>query len=157
MNEKLDLYKHIYKDCEMSIFTLTKLLEELKEKDNKIKKDVEEILKGYERYKDKQISLNTVQKELRENIEYYMTNTKIIIEGLQKVGFKTFGGDNAPYVWLKIPNNMKSWDFFDILLNDVVGTPGVGFGPSGEGYFRLTSFGTYEATKEAMERFDAVL
>ena len=83
-----------------------------------------------------------------------MFNTRIINEGLKKAGFITFGGDNAPYVWLKIPNNMKSWDFFDILLNElgVVGTPGVGFGPSGEGYFRLTGFGTKEDTEEAIKR-----
>ena len=98
--------------------------------------------------------LPEAQKELKENIAYYMFNTRIINEGLKKAGFITFGGDNAPYVWLKIPNNMKSWDFFDILLNElgVVGTPGVGFGPSGEGYFRLTGFGTKEDTEEAIKR-----
>ena len=103
--------------------------------------------------------LPEAQREIKENIAYYMTNTKIINEGLQKVGLKTFGGENAPYVWLEIPNNMKSWEFFDMLLNEVgvVGTPGVGFGPSGEGYFRLTGFGTREDTEEAIRRIQNIL
>ena len=94
------------------------------------------------------------QKEIKKNIEYYMENAKIIKDGLEKAGFTTFGGVNAPYIWLKVPENMKSWEFFDKLLEkaNVVGTPGVGFGPSGEGYFRLTAFGTKENTEEAMKR-----
>ena len=94
------------------------------------------------------------QKEIRENIQYYLNNTKIIKEGLKLAGFETFGGDNAPYVWLKVPDGMKSWEFFDELLEKVgvVGTPGVGFGPSGEGYFRLTGFGTKENTEKAVEK-----
>lgn len=94
------------------------------------------------------------QKEIKENIKYYMKNSKIIKEGLEKIGFKTFGGENAPYVWLKISEGVTSWEFFDDLLENVgvVGTPGVGFGPSGEGYFRLTGFGTRENTEKAVER-----
>ncbi len=94
------------------------------------------------------------QKQIRENIQYYMENAKIIKEGLKEAGYKVFGGENAPYIWLKVPAGMSSWEFFDELLNqaNVVGTPGVGFGPSGEGYFRLTAFGTRENTIEAMER-----
>ena len=94
------------------------------------------------------------QKEIKENIDYYKENAKIILEGLKEIGIKAYGGVNSPYVWLKTPNNMKSWDFFDMLLEkaNVVGTPGEGFGPSGEGYFRLTAFGTKENTIEAMER-----
>ena len=94
------------------------------------------------------------QQQIKENIEYYMNNTKNIKEGLEKIGFKTFGGENAPYVWLKVPNNKNSWEFFDELLEHVgvVGTPGVGFGPSGEGYFRLTGFGTKENTEKAVLR-----
>ena len=94
------------------------------------------------------------QKQIKENIEYYMENARIIREGLKKAGYETFGGINAPYIWLKTPNNMKSWDFFDELLTkyNIVGTPGVGFGPNGEGYFRLTAFGSRENTIEAMKR-----
>ncbi|MCI8655154.1 MAG: LL-diaminopimelate aminotransferase [Clostridia bacterium] len=94
------------------------------------------------------------KQQIRENIEYYMANAKIIKEGLEKAGFICYGGVNSPYVWLKTPNEMKSWDFFDKLLNEVavVGTPGVGFGECGEGYFRLTAFGTKESTNEAVER-----
>ena len=94
------------------------------------------------------------QKEIKENIDYYKENAKIILEGLKEIGIKAYGGVNSPYVWLKTPNNMKSWDFFDMLLTkaNVVGTPGEGFGPSGEGYFRLTAFGTRENTIEAMKR-----
>ena len=94
------------------------------------------------------------QKQFKENIEYYMNNAKIIKEGLQEAGFTVYGGVNAPYIWLKVPDGMTSWEFFDKLLKDVnvVGTPGVGFGPSGEGYFRLTAFGTKENTIEAINR-----
>lgn len=97
---------------------------------------------------------NEAKLEIQENINYYMNNTKIIKQGLEKIGFKTIGGENAPYVWLKTPEGMKSWEFFDELLESVgvVGTPGVGFGPSGEGYFRLTGFGTKENTQKAVAR-----
>ena len=94
------------------------------------------------------------RKQIMQNIKYYQENAKIIREGLQKAGYTVYGGINAPYIWLKLPENVKSWDFFDKLLNElaIVGTPGVGFGPSGEGYFRLTAFGSRSNTIEAMER-----
>ena len=83
-----------------------------------------------------------------------MENAKIIREGISSTGIACFGGVNSPYIWLKTPNNMPSWDFFDKLLKEVniVGTPGAGFGPCGEGYFRLTAFGQREKTLEAVER-----
>ena len=95
------------------------------------------------------------QKQIKENIEYYKQNAKIISDTLDKLNIKYTGGKNSPYIWLKCPNNLNSWDFFDLLLTKVgiVGTPGAGFGKNGENYFRLTSFNTYEKTKEAMERF----
>lgn len=94
------------------------------------------------------------KEQTKEQIAYYMNNAKIIREGLTNAGYTVFGGVNAPYIWLKTPDNMTSWDFFDYLLENlnIVGTPGSGFGPSGEGYFRLTAFGSLENTKEAMER-----
>ncbi len=94
------------------------------------------------------------QKEITENIMYYKENAKYIKEELKKAGFTVYGGTNSPYVWLKTPKQMKSWKFFDILLNKagVVGTPGIGFGESGEGYFRLTGFSSKEDTKEAVSR-----
>ena len=99
------------------------------------------------------------QKQIQKNIAYYMENAKIMKEGLQEVGFQVFGGVNSPYVWLKVPEKMSSWEFFDELLTkaNVVGTPGVGFGPSGEGYFRLTAFGTKENTIEAIERIQKMV
>ena len=92
--------------------------------------------------------------ELKEQVAYYMKNAGTIKEGLAAAGYTVFGGVNAPYIWLKTPDNMSSWDFFDYLLENVnvVGTPGSGFGPSGEVYFRLTAFGSYENTVEALER-----
>jgi len=95
------------------------------------------------------------QKQVKELVGYYMENARIIREGLKAAGLTAYGGVNAPYIWLKTPNNMPSWDFFDKLLHEVniVGTPGAGFGPCGEGYFRLTSFGDREDTKRAVERF----
>lgn len=98
------------------------------------------------------------QKEIRENIKYYLENAKTIKNGLQEAGFTVFGGVNSPYVWLKVPDGITSWEFFDKLLSkaNVVGTPGVGFGPSGEGYFRLTGFGTKENTAEAVERIKKI-
>ena len=94
------------------------------------------------------------KKQIKENIDSYMENAKIIKQGLEEAGFTTYGGVNSPYVWLKVPEGMNSWKFFDKLLEEVnvVGTPGSGFGPHGEGYFRLTAFGTKENTIEAMER-----
>ncbi len=92
--------------------------------------------------------------QLKEQVAYYMKNAATIKNGLQEAGFIVFGGVNAPYIWLKTPDKMTSWDFFDYLLENanVVGTPGSGFGPSGEGYFRLTAFGSYENTVAALER-----
>lgn len=94
------------------------------------------------------------QKQIKENIAYYMENAKTIKNGLEDAGYTVFGGTNSPYVWLKVPDGITSWEFFDKLLEEVnvVGTPGSGFGPHGEGYFRLTAFGTKENTKEAIER-----
>lgn len=93
-------------------------------------------------------------KQIKESIEYYMRNARLLKESLQNVGLKIFGGDNAPYIWVKTPDGLSSWKFFDRLLHEchIVGTPGVGFGPSGEGYFRLTAFGRYEDTVEAISR-----
>lgn len=92
--------------------------------------------------------------QLKEQVAYYMRNAKTIKDGLKDAGFEVFGGVNAPYIWLKTPDKMTSWEFFDYLLEkaNVVGTPGSGFGPSGEGYFRLTAFGNYENTVKALER-----
>lgn len=98
------------------------------------------------------------QKQIKENIAYYMENAKIILEGLKDAGYAVYGGKNAPYIWLKVPAGYTSWEFFDFLLEkaNVVGTPGVGFGPSGEGYFRLTAFGNKEDTIEAINRIKNV-
>lgn len=95
------------------------------------------------------------QNQVKALVEYYMTNAKIIREGLKSIGVEVYGGVNAPYIWLKTPNGLDSWTFFDKLLNEanLVGTPGVGFGPSGQGYFRLTAFGSRENTEAAVERF----
>ncbi|MCI8875694.1 MAG: LL-diaminopimelate aminotransferase [Lachnospiraceae bacterium] len=92
--------------------------------------------------------------QLKEQVAYYMNNAAAIKEGLSDAGYTVFGGVNAPYIWLKTPDKMTSWEFFDYLLENanVVGTPGSGFGPSGEGYFRLTAFGSYENTAAALER-----
>jgi len=98
------------------------------------------------------------KKEINENIDYYMKNAKIIRNSLSNLGLNVYGGVNSPYIWVKTPNNMKSWDFFDLLLNEanIVGTPGSGFGLSGEGYLRLTAFNTLENTKEAMDRISKI-
>ena len=95
------------------------------------------------------------QKEVDALVGYYMENARMIREGLTDAGFTCYGGVDAPYIWMKTPDKMTSWEFFDYLLDNanVVGTPGSGFGPSGEGYFRLTAFGTHENTKAALERF----
>lgn len=97
---------------------------------------------------------DTGKQQIRDTIAYYQKNAKVIYDGLRSCGFTVYGAVNSPYVWLKTPDGMKSWDFFDLLLNNiqVVGTPGEGFGPSGEGYFRLTSFGSAENTAKAVER-----
>lgn len=94
------------------------------------------------------------KKQLAEQIAYYMRNAKTIYEGLKSAGYSVSGGVNAPYIWLETPDGMLSWDFFDYLLEkaNVVGTPGSGFGPAGEGYLRLTAFGSYENTAAAIER-----
>ena len=94
------------------------------------------------------------QKGIEENIRYYQENARLLREGLQKLGYEVFGGINSPYIWLEIPNNQTSWQFFDELLMkaNIVGTPGSGFGLSGEGYFRLTAFGKKEEILEAMEK-----
>ena len=94
------------------------------------------------------------KEQLKKQVAYYMNNAKVIYHGLKDAGYTVSGGVNAPYIWLKTPDGMDSWAFFDFLLEkgNVVGTPGSGFGPSGEGYFRLTAFGSYENTVEAIER-----
>ena len=94
------------------------------------------------------------KKQIKENINYYLENAKIIKQGLEEAGFTCYGGVNSPYIWLKVPESITSWEFFDELLEkaNVVGTPGSGFGPHGEGYFRLTAFNTKENTLEAIER-----
>ncbi|WP_238192032.1 LL-diaminopimelate aminotransferase [Paenibacillus sp. L3-i20] len=94
------------------------------------------------------------KQEIASLVEYYMTNAAIIRDGLASLGLEVFGGVNAPYIWLKTPKGMDSWSFFDKLLNEanIVGTPGVGFGQSGQGYFRLTAFGSRENTEKAVER-----
>lgn len=92
--------------------------------------------------------------QIRELVDYYMTNAAMIRDGLREAGFSVFGGVNAPYIWLKTPEGYNSWSFFDYLLSEanIVGTPGVGFGQCGEGYFRLTAFGSRENTERAIER-----
>ncbi len=99
------------------------------------------------------------QKEIFENINYYKRNAQLISQTLEKHDIWFTGGVHSPYIWFKCPWGMNSWEFFDFLLENaaVVGTPGSGFGKNGEGFFRLTSFGTYEGTKEAMERIDKLL
>ncbi len=98
------------------------------------------------------------KKQCRQIIDIYMTNASVICKSLTKLGYETYGGVNAPYVWMKTPDGLSSWDFFDRLLQKakVVGTPGSGFGPSGEGYFRLTAFAKPDDVKEAMQRFASI-
>ena len=97
-------------------------------------------------------------RQVMEQVAYYMRNAKVIYDGLKEAGYRVFGGVNSPYIWLKTPEGMTSWEFFDYLLDQagVVGTPGSGFGPSGEGYFRLTAFGTYENTVKAVKAIAAI-
>jgi LL-diaminopimelate aminotransferase len=92
--------------------------------------------------------------QTRALIDFYMANARLILDGLSTAGFTVYGGRNAPYIWLRTPPGVASWDFFDRLLAEaqVVGSPGSGFGPSGEGYFRLTAFGSREQTEEAVTR-----
>lgn len=98
------------------------------------------------------------KKEIQTSIAYYMANASKIRDGLKKAGYEVFGGVNAPYIWLKTSGNLSSWDFFDKLLNkaQVVGTPGSGFGPAGEGYFRLSAFGKKEDVEEAIARITSL-
>lgn len=98
-------------------------------------------------------------RQTRESIDYYMENARIMAETCDELGIKYTGGKNSPYIWLKCPDGMGSWEFFDYLLNEiqVVGTPGEGFGPNGKGWFRLTAFGSRENTAEAMARFKKLL
>lgn len=98
------------------------------------------------------------RQQVKEVVCYYMRNARILLEGVRSIGLQAFGGVNAPYVWVKTPGNLTSWEFFGKLLNEsnIVGTPGVGFGPSGEGYFRLTAFNTFENTLEAVERMKKI-
>lgn len=96
--------------------------------------------------------------QIKDTIDFYLVNARIILDGLSAIGVECFGGINSPYVWLKTPDGIPSWDFFDKLLKeaDVAGTPGAGFGSAGEGYFRLTAFNTRENTEKAVERFKAL-
>ena len=99
------------------------------------------------------------QKQIKVNLEYYKENARIIASALDELGIYYTGGKNSPYIWLECPNGLKSWEFFDLLLNEanVVGTPGAGFGENGEGFFRLTSFGDRDKTIEAVERIKKLL
>lgn len=99
------------------------------------------------------------RQQMKSLIDFYMTNARLLREGLQAVGITVYGGEHAPYVWLKTPNNLSSWDFFDLLLEKghLVGTPGSGFGAAGEGYFRLSAFNSRENVEAAIERFKSVI
>jgi LL-diaminopimelate aminotransferase len=99
------------------------------------------------------------RQQMKGLIDFYMTNARLLKEGLEAVGITVYGGENAPYVWLSTPNNLSSWDFFDLLLNKghLVGTPGSGFGASGEGYFRLSAFNSRENVETAIERFKSAI
>lgn len=99
------------------------------------------------------------QNQIHKNIEYYQENARIISSTMEKLGIKYTGGINSPYIWFKCPNNMGSWDFFDLMLSkiEVVGTPGQGFGKNGDGWFRLTAFGDRDKTIEAMQRFEKLV
>lgn len=94
------------------------------------------------------------QKQIRETIAYYQKNAQVMMDAFTKMGVWFTGGTNSPYIWLKCPGGMGSWEYFDYLLHnaEIVGTPGEGFGKNGEGYFRLTAFGDAQKTVEAMER-----
>ena len=103
--------------------------------------------------------ISAKKKQIKENISYYQENARIISSAMDELGIYYTGGKNSPYIWLKCPNDMGSWEFFDYLLENanVVGTPGEGFGKNGAGYFRLTSFGDRENTIEAVERIKKLL
>ena len=94
------------------------------------------------------------QEQVKQTISLYLQNAKIIRDTLLELGFSCTGGENSPYIWLKTPGGQTSWQFFDLLLNElnIIGTPGSGFGQQGEGYFRLTAFGSLQDTQEAAER-----
>ena len=94
------------------------------------------------------------QSQVRQHIDYYLENARTILDWAHRTGLKAYGGEDSPYVWLQTPDGCSSWEFFDRMLNEagVVCTPGVGFGPCGEGYVRLTAFNTHDATREAMEQ-----
>lgn len=98
------------------------------------------------------------RRQVAEQVAYYMKNAATIYNGLKDAGYEVYGGINAPYIWLRTPDGMSSWEFFDYLLEkaNIVGTPGCGFGPSGEGYFRLTAFGSHENSVRALERIKAL-
>ncbi|MGN0060023.1 MAG: aminotransferase class I/II-fold pyridoxal phosphate-dependent enzyme, partial [Coriobacteriales bacterium] len=97
-------------------------------------------------------------KEIEETLDYYRNNARVIKEGLEKAGYEVYGAVNSPYVWCKTPEGMGSWEFFQMLLEkaNVITTPGAGFGPSGEGYIRLTAFGDADETAEAVRRIQAL-
>ena len=99
------------------------------------------------------------QSEIRRNLAYYKRNAELIANSMDSLGIRYTGGKNSPYIWLKCPDGFKSWEFFDYLLNgaQVVGTPGAGFGRNGEGFFRLTAFGSEETTREAVSRIENLL
>ena len=99
------------------------------------------------------------QRQIKENLGYYMENARTIARAMEEMGIWFTGGEHSPYIWLKCPNGMKSWDFFDLLLEqaNVVGTPGAGFGKNGEGFVRLTAFGDKQSTVEAVERMKKLL
>ena len=99
------------------------------------------------------------KQQIQDVIAFYLTNARLIREGLQRSNIEVHGGVNAPYVWLKAPHNLSSWDFFDLLLSKghLVGTPGSGFGAAGEGYFRLSAFNSREKVEEAVARFQKVV
>ena len=97
------------------------------------------------------------KEQIQATIDYYMANARLMLDTLRRLGYEVYGGENAPYVWMKTPDGTSSWQFFEELLYgaNVVCTPGVGFGPSGEGYVRFTAFGSHETTKEALDRIEA--
>ena len=99
------------------------------------------------------------QKQVHENLDYYIQNARVISDAFDKMGIWYTGGKNSPYIWLKCPNGMGSWEYFDFLLKNagVVGTPGEGFGKNGEGFFRLTAFNTHENTVKAVEKIKSVM
>ena len=128
-------------------------IEELNSTINRLTTTLSDMPKG-----SKSIYDIEAEKKVELASDDYTAIAKTILEGLKSAGYTVSGGVNAPYIWLKTPDKMTSWEFFDYLLEkaNVVGTPGSGFGPSGEGYFRLTAFGSYENTVKALERIKAL-